>query len=319
MKKVFVAGHNGMVGASIVRSLETLEEIDLITAKRKDLDLLSQKAVDEFFSDHQIDQVYLAAARVGGIFANSEYPADFIYQNLTIQSNVIHSAYTHGVERLLFLGSSCIYPKLSHQPIEEDELLKGTLEPTNEAYAIAKIAGLKMCEAYFNQFGADFRSVMPTNLYGIGDNFHPENSHVIPGLIYKIDRAKKQNKKKVVIWGSGKAMREFLYVDDLADACVHLMNLDEKAYNASTTKMNRHINVGTGTDISILELAEKICKSVGYSGEIESDLSMPDGTPKKLLDVKKIHKLGWRPKVDLDEGLERTYEWYINHHHFLKT
>lgn len=300
--KVYVAGHMGLVGSAIKRVLEAQGYTNLIFRRREQLDLLVPAAVDNFFKTELPEYVFLAAAKVGGILANKTYPADFIYQNLQIQNAIIHSAHKYKVHKLLFLGSSCIYPKLSPQPIKEEYLLTGSLEPTNEAYAIAKIAGLKMCQYFKEQYGSNFISCMPTNLYGFGDNFDQQNSHVIPALIRRFYEAKRDNKENVTIWGTGTPRREFLFVDDLADACVFLMN----HYDGAET-----INVGTGEDVSINELSQKIKEIVGYEGTIIHDTSKPDGTPRKLLDVSKINKLGWKAKTTLDEGLKKTIEWYI--------
>lgn len=309
MKKVFVAGHCGMVGSAIVRQLEGKAEV--ITRTRAQLDLTNQNAVQQFFADNQVDQVYLAAAKVGGIIANNTYPAEFIYENLMIECNVIHAAYQAGVRQLLFLGSSCIYPKLAAQPMSESALLTGTLEPTNEPYAIAKIAGIKLCESYNRQYDADYRCVMPTNLYGPHDNFHPENSHVIPALLRRFHEAKYAQQDKVVAWGSGKPMREFLHVDDMAAASIHVMNLDKLTYEANTQPMLSHINVGTGVDCTIRELVETVAKVVGYQGQIEFDISKPDGAPRKLMNVERLANLGWRYRYDLEEGLRDAYSWFI--------
>ena len=308
--KIFIAGHKGMVGSAIFRQLKD-QEVEIITKNREQLNLLNQQDVQNFFKNEKIDQVYLAAAKVGGIYANNTYPADFIYQNLTIQNNVIHSAFVNGVKKLLFLGSSCIYPKNANQPIKETELLTGKLEPTNEAYAIAKIAGIKMCESYNRQYGEnhgiDFRCVMPTNLYGPGDNYDPENSHVIPGLIYRFHQGKINNLPKVTIWGTGKPKREFLYVDDMAIASIHLMNIDKKTYEKHTSSMCSHVNIGSGTDLAIKELAETIKKIVGFQGEIDFDRNKPDGISRKLMNSSVIKNLGFNPKISLQEGLIKTY------------
>ena len=312
-KNIYVAGHRGMVGSAIVRQLQKKSDCRIITRSHKELDLLNQEAVDNFFKESQIDQVYLAAAKVGGIHANNEYPAEFIYENLMIEANVIHAAHQNDVQKLLFLGSSCIYPKLAQQPMREDALLTGTLEPTNEPYAIAKIAGIKLCESYNRQYGRDYRSVMPTNLYGENDNFHPENSHVIPALIRRFHEAKVKNEKKVTAWGTGKPMREFLYVDDMAEASVFVMNLAEDVYRKETQPMLSHINVGTGIDCTIRELVETVAKVIGYEGEIEFDASKPDGTPRKLMDVSRLERLGWKAKNSLTEGLQKTYQWFLKH------
>lgn len=310
-KRVFVAGHQGMVGSAIVRALEKAGDAEIITRTRSELDLLDQAAVFQFFNQHAVDEVYLAAAKVGGIWANNTYPAEFIYQNLIIEANIIHGAFQAGVRKLLFLGSSCIYPKLAEQPISESSLLQGALEPTNEPYAIAKIAGIKLCESYNRQYGTDYRSVMPTNLYGINDNFHPENSHVVPALLRRFHEAKIQDLPSVTVWGSGSPMREFLYVDDMASACLHVMNLPKEVYGEHVLPMSSHINVGTGKDCTIRELANTIARAVGYQGEILWDTDKPDGTPRKLLDVGLLKRLGWQYSVELDEGIERTYQWFL--------
>lgn len=306
MKKVFVAGHRGMVGSALVRLLEKDPEIELLLRTRSELDLTNQSAVQSFFESNQIDEVYLAAARVGGIHANKTYPAEFIYDNLMMETNIIHSAYKTAVNKLLFLGSSCIYPKLATQPMNEDELLTGELEPTNEPYALAKIAGVKLCEFYKRQYACDFRSVMPTNLYGPGDNYHPENSHVIPGLIQRFHKAKLNNASKVECWGTGSPLREFLHVDDLAEACLHVMNLAQEKIQGS------HINIGSGQEVSIKELVEIIKEVVGFEGDLIWDKSKPDGTPRKLLDCRKINQLGWSSKTQLKQGLNTTYETYVS-------
>jgi GDP-L-fucose synthase len=307
-KRIYVAGHRGLVGSAIVRALRKRDHNNIVTRTHAELELTDQEQVRAFFASEQIDEVYLAAARVGGIHANNTYPAEFIYDNLMVQSNVIHEAWRSGVKKLLFLGSSCIYPRLAEQPIKEEYLMAGSLEPTNEPYAIAKIAGIKMCESYNRQYGMDFRSVMPTNLYGPGDNYHPENSHVIPALIRRFHEAKINGAEKVVIWGTGTPRREFLYVDDMADASVHVMELDRATYDRHTTSMLSHINVGTGEDVTIREVAEIIRKAVGFKGNIEFDTSKPDGTPRKLMDTAKLSSLGWRPGMRLGEGIKETYE-----------
>lgn len=309
--RIYVAGHRGMVGSAIVRQLQTAN-CKLITRSHRELDLSDQSAVRAFFASEKPEQVYLAAAKVGGIHANNNYPAEFIYENLMIQSNVVDAAFRNGVKKLLFLGSSCIYPKLAQQPMREEALLTGTLEPTNEPYAVAKIAGIKLCESYNRQYGeshgVDYRSVMPTNLYGPGDNYHPENSHVIPALIRRFHEAKVSNAPRVTIWGSGVPKREFLYVDDMAAACVHVMNLDNATWAEHTKPMLSHINVGYGEDITIAQLAELVKDVTGFEGELVKDASKPDGTPRKQLDTSLINSLGWKPKMPLREGLEKTYE-----------
>ena len=311
MKKVFVAGHNGMVGSAIVRKLSQQADIEIITRSRKELDLCNQQAVADFFASNQIDEVYMAAAKVGGIIANNTYPADFIYENLIVQCNVIHSAHMAGIQKLLFLGSSCIYPKLAPQPMVEAALITGSLEPTNEPYAVAKIAGIKLCESYNRQYGRDYRSVMPTNLYGMNDNFHPQNSHVIPALIRRFHEAKLANAEQVVAWGTGNAMREFLYVDEMAAASIHVMDLDPAIYQQHTQPMLSHINVGTGVDCTIRELVETVAKVVGFKGRIEFDSSKPDGAPRKLMDVSRLKQLGWQAQVSLEQGLQQTYQWFL--------
>ena len=308
---VFVAGHRGMVGSAIVRRLQALGYRNILTAGRDVVDLVDQQAVQRFFDERAIDQVYLAAARVGGIHANNTYPAEFIYQNLMIEANLVHAAHAHGVQRLLFLGSSCIYPKLAEQPMREEALLTGVLEPTNEPYAIAKIAGIKLCESYNRQYGRDFRSVMPTNLYGPGDNYHPENSHVIPALLRRFHEAVQRDDSEVVIWGSGTPRREFLHVDDMAAASVHVMELDEAVLRDHTRPMLSHINVGTGEDCTIRELAETVARVTGFTGRLVFDTDKPDGAPRKLLDVSRLAALGWRPQIGLEEGLRDAYAWYV--------
>ncbi|HFS2061107.1 TPA: GDP-L-fucose synthase family protein, partial [Escherichia coli] len=293
-KRIYVAGHRGMVGSAICRQLSLRDDIELVVKTHKELDLTVQKEVDAFFEQEKIDQIYLAAAKVGGIYANNTFPAEFIYQNLMIESNIIHSAHKAGIQKLLFLGSSCIYPKFAEQPMNESALLTGILEPTNEPYAIAKIAGIKLCESYNRQYGRDYRSVMPTNLYGINDNFHPENSHVIPALMRRFHEAKESGAPEVIVWGTGTPMREFLYVDDMAAASVHVMELDEAIYQQNTQPMLSHINVGTGVDCSIREMAETMASVVGYQGKIVFDVTKPDGTPRKLMDVTRLKNLGWQ-------------------------
>lgn len=310
-KNIFVAGHRGMVGSAIVRQLEKRNDVNVVTQTRDELDLLSRKDVYNFFNKNCIDQVYLAAAKVGGIVANNTYPAQFIYENLTIQNNIIHAAHENNVQHLLFLGSSCIYPKYAEQPMVEGSLLTGVLEPTNEPYAIAKIAGIKTCESYNRQYGRNYRSVMPTNLYGENDNFHPENSHVIPALIRRFHEAKLAADESVIVWGSGKPMREFLHVDDMAAASIHVMELDKDKYQSYTQEMLSHINVGTGVDCTIRELAETVANVVGFKGTIEFDSSKPDGTPRKLMDVSRLKDLGWEYKISLKEGLAETYQWFL--------
>ena len=314
-QKIFIAGHNGMVGSALVRILKNYD-VEIITKNRSELDLLNQNDVNSFFKNQKIDQVYLAAAKVGGILANKTYPAEFIYENLMIQSNVIHSAFLNGVKKLLFLGSSCIYPKNANQPIKEEELLTGKLESTNEPYAIAKIAGIKMCESYNRQYGEshniDYRSIMPTNLYGPGDNYHPLNSHVIPGLIYRFHEAKIKNLRSVIIWGTGKPRREFLHVDDMARASIDIMNIDKKIYNQYVSPMSSHINIGSGSDLTIKELAEIIKEVVGYNGEINFDPTKPDGIPKKLLNSERLNNFNFKTNIDLKDGLIKTYQDYIN-------
>nr|WP_275285138.1 GDP-L-fucose synthase [Vibrio metschnikovii] len=310
-KRIFVAGHNGMVGSAIVRQLSARDDVEIITRSRSELDLLDQAAVNQFFAAERIDQVYLAAAKVGGIHANNVYPAEFIYQNLLMECNIIHAAHQNNVQHLLFLGSSCIYPKLAEQPMTESALLTGTLEATNEPYAIAKIAGIKLCESYNRQYGRDYRSVMPTNLYGENDNFHPENSHVIPALMRRFHEAKLRGDADVVVWGTGTPMREFLYVDDMAAASVHVMELDSQTYQAHTEPMLSHINVGTGVDCTIREMAETMAKVVGFNGQVIFDSTKPDGTPRKLMDVSRLAALGWRYQVNLEQGLTKTYQWFL--------
>lgn len=309
--RVFVAGHRGMVGSAIVRRLQSLGYADIVTAGRDELNLLDQTSVVRFFQEKRVSQVYLAAAKVGGIHANNTYPAEFIYQNLMIEANVVHSSHVCDVQRLLFLGSSCIYPKHAEQPMKEAALLTGTLEATNEPYAIAKIAGIKLCESYNRQHGRDYRSVMPTNLYGPNDNFHPENSHVIPALLRRFHEAVTRGDEEVVIWGSGAPMREFLHVDDMAAASVHVMELDEMTYQANTQPMLSHINVGTGVDCTIRELAETVARVTGFSGRLVFDATKPDGTPRKLMDVSRLKSLGWMYSIGLEDGLRDAYGWFV--------
>jgi GDP-L-fucose synthase len=308
---IYVAGHNGMVGSAIIRQLQQDSSYSIITASRSELDLTNQQAVNQFFAENDIDQVYLAAAKVGGIHANNEYPAEFIYQNIMIEANIIHAAHTNNVQKLLFLGSSCIYPKLAEQPMSEAALLTGKLEETNEPYAIAKIAGIKLCESYNRQYGRDYRSVMPTNLYGPGDNYHLENSHVIPAMIRRFHEAKIDNSTSVMIWGTGKPYREFLYVDDMAAACLHVMNLNKVTYEKHTQAMLSHINVGVGHDLTIAELAKTIGKVVGFKGEVDFDRTKPDGAPQKLMDSSRLNNLGWKAAVGLEEGLTLAYQDFL--------
>lgn len=301
-----------MVGSAIVRQLDEQENVEVIVADRKQVDLTNQQQVLDFFQKEGVEQVYLAAAKVGGIHANNEFPAEFIYENLMIECNVIHAAYKSGVKKLLFLGSSCIYPKLADQPMQESALLTGKLEPTNEPYAVAKIAGIKLCESFNRQYGVDYRSVMPTNLYGVNDNFHPQNSHVIPALMRRFHEAKLANDPEVVVWGSGKPMREFLHVDDMAAASVYVMNADKAAYDRCTETMLSHINVGTGIDCTIAELAQTMADVVGFEGKLTFDASKPDGTPRKLMDVSTLKALGWTASITLRDGLGDTYSWFLD-------
>jgi GDP-L-fucose synthase len=317
-QKIYIAGHRGMVGSAILRNLEAKGFNNFVTRTHEELDLTNQAKVAAFFEQEKPDQVYLAAARVGGIHANNTYPADFIYDNLMVQNNVIHHAFLAGVKRLLFLGSSCIYPQLANQPMLEDALLTGKLEPTNEPYAIAKIAGIKMCESYNRQYGAshgiDYRSVMPTNLYGPGDNYHPENSHVIPALIRRFHEAKVSNASEVVIWGTGTARREFLFVDDMVTASVFVMQLNKKIYDSQVQPMQCHLNVGFGSDITIADLAKAVSKAVDYQGQIIFDSTKPDGAPRKWLDSSRMNKLGWQPVVSLERGLQIAYRSFLDNH-----
>jgi GDP-L-fucose synthase len=317
-QRIFIAGHKGMVGSALVRQLEKNINVELITRSRAELNLLDQAAVQDFFKQENIEQVYLAAAKVGGIHANNTYPAEFIYENLMIEVNIVHAAHTAGVQKLLFLGSSCIYPKMAGQPMSEDALLTGTLEPTNEAYAIAKIAGIKLCESYNRQYGRDYRSAMPTNLYGQNDNFHPENSHVIPAMMRRFHEAKEARASEVVVWGSGKPMREFLHVDDMAAASVHVMNLNDVTYQTNTEAMLSHINVGTGVDCTIRELAEKMKRVVGFDGELVFDTNKPDGTSRKLMEVSRLNALGWKASIYLEDGLSQTYQWFLENQEGLR-
>jgi GDP-L-fucose synthase len=310
-QNIFIAGHKGMVGSAIMRALQRDGYTNIVTRGRAELDLVQQSEVRKFFAEQQVDQVYIAAARVGGIYANNTYPAEFIYENLMVEANLVHEAWRAGVKKILFLGSSCIYPKHSPQPMKEDMLLTGILEPTNEPYAIAKITGIKLCESYNRQYGTDYRSVMPTNLYGQGDNYHAENSHVIPGLIRRFHEAKQAASPQVVIWGTGAPMREFLYVDDMAAASVHVMELDPESYARHTQPRLSHINIGTGQDITIKELAELIGQVVGYAGRITFDVSKPDGAMRKLMDVGRMESLGWQPRVRLSDGLELAYRDFL--------
>ncbi len=309
--KIYVAGHRGMVGSAIIRELKNQGQANIVVRTHAELDLTNQQAVRDFFEAERPDQVYLAAAKVGGIHANNTYPAEFIYDNLMVQTNVIHEAFKFGVQKLLFLGSSCIYPKAVRQPMREDALLSGILESTNEPYAVAKIAGIKLCESYNRQYEVDYRSVMPTNLYGVGDNYHSENSHVIPALIRRFHEAKVKQAPEVIIWGSGSPMREFLYVDDMAAACVYVMNLDKSTYDQHTEPMLSHINVGYGSDVTIKALAQTISAVVGYQGGIGFDITKPDGTARKLMDSGRLNSLGWRAQVNLEDGLTKAYQDYL--------
>jgi GDP-L-fucose synthase len=309
--KIYIAGHRGLVGSAIVRQLESRGFTNLLMHTHKELDLTNQAQVQTFFKQEKPNYVILAAAKVGGIHANNTYPADFIYQNIMIEANVVNASYENKVKRLLFLGSTCIYPKAVEQPMREDALLTDVLESTNEPYALAKIAGIKLCESYNRQYGTDFRSVMPTNLYGINDNFHPENSHVIPALMRRFHEAKASNDAEVIVWGTGNAMREFLYVDDMAEASLFVLELDEKTYQANTISMLSHINVGTGKDVTIKKMAETMKQVVGYEGNLTFDTTKPDGSPRKLIDVSRLSNMGWRYCIDLEKGLKKTYKWYL--------
>ncbi len=310
--KIYIAGHRGLVGSAIVRQLKARNFNNLLIRTHKELDLTNQIAVQDFFKKEKPDYVILAAGKVGGIHANNTYPADFIYQNIMIEVNVINSAYENKVKRFLFLGSTCIYPKEVEQPMLEEAILTDILEPTNEPYALAKIAGIKLCESYNRQHGTDFRSVMPTNLYGINDNFHSQNSHVIPALMRRFHEAKLNKDDEVIVWGTGNAMREFMYVDDMAEACIFILELDKKIYDNNTRPMQSHINIGTGKDTTIREMATIMKKVVGFKGEIVFDDTKPDGTPRKLIDVSRISKMGWSYTTELEDGLEKTYKWYLH-------
>jgi GDP-L-fucose synthase len=309
--KIYIAGHRGLVGSAIVRKLKSSGFQNLITRTSKELDLTNQADVQSFFANEQPEYVILAAAKVGGIHANNTYPAEFIYQNLMIEANVIDASYKNNITRLLFLGSSCIYPRAVEQPMREDALLTGVLEPTNEPYALAKISGIKLCESYNRQYGTDYRSVMPTNLYGQGDNFHPKNSHVIPALMRRFHEAKENKDNEVVVWGSGRVKREFLHVDDMAAACVFVLALDKEQYSEDIQIMLSHVNVGTGIDCTIRELAESVKKVVGFEGELAFDGSKPDGALRKLLDISRLKKMGWEHTIALEEGLLLTYKWFL--------
>ena len=310
--KIFVAGHSGLVGSAIVRHLKKEGFNNLLLKTHEELDLIDQTEVKNFFGSEKPDYVIIAAAKVGGIHANNTYPADFIYQNMMIEANIINSSFENGVKRLLFLGSTCIYPRSVEQPMREDALLTGVLEPTNEPYALAKIAGIKLCESYNRQHGTDFRSVMPTSLYGKNDNFHPTNSHVIPALIQRFHAAKEKNDSEVVVWGTGNAMREFLYVDDMAEASIFVLGLDKETYDKNTEQMLSHINIGTGVDVTTKELAETIKDVVGFKGDLVFDTSKPDGAPRKLIDVSRLSNMGWKYRTDLKQGLKETYDWYLS-------
>ena len=313
--RVYIAGHKGMVGSALVRLLQKQKNIQIISKDKSELNLLNQEQVENFFQKEEIDQVYLAAAKVGGIYANNTFPAEFIYENLMIETNIIHSAFKNGIKKLLFLGSSCIYPKYANQPMKEEELLTGKLEPTNEPYAVAKIAGIKMCESYNRQYGEshsiDYRSVMPTNLYGPGDSYHHQNSHVIPALISRFHESKIKKEPYVKVWGTGEAKREFLYIDDMASACIHIMNLDLSTYKNIIKPISSHINAGSGEDLTIKELAEIIKEVVGYKGEIKFDTTKPDGSPRKFINSQRLNDLGWKPKFTLKEGLRKAYEDFL--------
>ena len=319
MINIFVAGHNGMVGSAIYQRLLHDKNVNLIVAAKEELNLVDQNKVDNFFKNNQIDQIYLAAGRVGGIFANNEYPANFIYENLMIAANVINAAHQNDINKILYLGSSCIYPKFAEQPIEENSILTGELEKTNQPYAISKIAGIKLCESYNRQFNRDYRSAMPTNLYGINDNYHGENSHVIPALIKRIHEAKINNDSKLDVWGSGNALREFLSVDDAADACILLMNISKEKYKSITDDMLSQVNIGSGEEISIKNLVEILVEVIGFKGDINFDTSKPDGTPRKVMDISKISSLDWKPKYSLREGIEKAYKWFQDNQDIYRT
>ncbi|MGR8999705.1 MAG: GDP-L-fucose synthase [Gammaproteobacteria bacterium] len=310
--KIYVAGHQGLVGSAICGQLAKQGYYNVVTRTRSELNLLDQSAVSRFMQQEKPDYVFMAAAKVGGIFANNQYPADFIYENLMVEANLIHQAFQSGCSRLLFLGSSCIYPKFAEQPMKESALVTGTLEPTNEPYAIAKIAGIKLCESYNRQYGTDFRSVMPTNLYGPNDNYHAKNSHVIPALLRRFHEAKTTNQPSVEVWGTGQAKREFLYVDDMAAACLYVMQLSPETYSQNTEPMLSHINIGTGKDVTIKQLIEEVVRATGYQGQVVWNTDMPDGMPRKLLDVSRMNALGWKYKVELPEGLDLAYQWFEN-------
>jgi GDP-L-fucose synthase len=316
--KIYVAGHNGMVGSAIIRRLLEKGFVNIVTRSSSELDLINQESAHSFLQEEKPDYVVIAAAKVGGIYANNTYPAEFIYQNLLIEANLIHGSYLAGIKKLLFLGSSCIYPKESLQPIKEDYLLSGHLEPTNEPYAIAKITGIKLCESYNRQYGTDYRSIMPTNLYGPNDNFNLKNSHVIPALIRRFHEAKVENKPFVEVWGSGKAMREFLYVDDMAEASVHIMNIDKKIWESKVDPMLSHINIGTGMDITIKDVVQTVKEVVGFCGEIVFNTKMPDGAKRKLLDVTKIKSLDWKHAITLKDGIKKTYNWFLENNKKLR-
>jgi GDP-L-fucose synthase len=316
---VYIAGHNGMVGSAIFRKISKDPNVNVITASKKELNLIDQNDVNNFFKDSKIDQVYLAAGRVGGIHANNEYPAEFIYENIMIQANIIHASHINDINKLLCLGSSCIYPKYAKQPIKESSILVGELEKTNQPYAVAKIAGIKMCESYNRQFGRDYRCAMPTNLYGENDNYHGNNSHVIPALIKRFHEAKINGSSSVSVWGSGNAMREFLCVDDAADACHLLMNIDKLNYESVVEPMLSQVNIGTGKDIPIKKLVSILAKVVSFKGDIVFDTDKPDGTPRKVMDISRISSLGWKPKYELEEGLSNAYSWFVKNQDSYRT